>query len=127
VAYGAGWTVDCFLVFAWEAALGEDPLPVTINYAPNQGLCNVRFPFPDLAGQTVRLKDMLGEVEYKRDGNDLTSRGLYLNLPPWGYHVFTLSTTPTNGAETKANTESESVRRKADKTTTKKPKTQEKT
>jgi len=64
-----------------------------------------------------------GLVEYERDGNDLASRGLYLDLPPWGYHVFTLSTTPTNGAETKAETDLESVRRKADKTTTKKSKT----
>jgi hypothetical protein len=122
-AWEGNWTVDCFLAFAWEAAQGEDPVLVTINYAPNQGQCNVRLPFPDLANQTVRLNDMLGEVEYERDGNDLASRGLYLDLPPWGYHVFTLSTTPTNGGETKSKTELESVRRKADKTTTKKSKT----
>jgi hypothetical protein len=25
---------------------------------------------------------------YERDGNDLDRRGLYLDLPAWGYHVF---------------------------------------
>jgi hypothetical protein len=25
---------------------------------------------------------------YDRDGNDLLSRGLFLDMPAWGYHVF---------------------------------------
>jgi hypothetical protein len=25
---------------------------------------------------------------YERDGDDLARRGLYLDLPAWGYHVF---------------------------------------
>ena len=29
-----------------------------------------------------------GPASYDRDGSDLASRGLYLDLPPWGYHVF---------------------------------------
>jgi hypothetical protein len=29
---------------------------------------------------------------YMRDGGEMNSRGLYLDLPPWGYHVFELST-----------------------------------
>jgi len=27
-------------------------------------------------------------ARYDRDGSDLGLRGLYLDLPPWGYHVF---------------------------------------
>ena len=30
----------------------------------------------------------MGPASYDRDGSDLVSRGLYLDLPPWGYHVF---------------------------------------
>jgi hypothetical protein len=34
---------------------------------------------------------MMGPTSLDRDGNDLISRGLYLDLPPWGYHVFELT------------------------------------
>ena len=30
----------------------------------------------------------MGPVSYDRDGHDLISLGLYLDLPPWSYHVF---------------------------------------
>ena len=30
------------------------------------------------------------KVTYDRDGSELASRGLYVDLPPWGYHVFEL-------------------------------------
>jgi len=75
--------------------VGGDPLLVTINYAPHQSQCYVQLPFRDLAGRTVRLKDMMGPAEYDRAGDDLASRGFYLDLPPWGYHVFTLTPTLT--------------------------------
>jgi glycosidase len=89
-AWDGNGSWDCFLVFAWESA-GEAPLLVTANYAPQQSQCYVRLPFQDLAGRTVQLKDLMGPAQYDRDGTDLASRGLYLDLPPWGYHVFTLS------------------------------------
>jgi len=38
------------------------------------------FPFPDLSGRTVRLKDLMGPASYNRDGNDLVSRDLYLDI-----------------------------------------------
>jgi hypothetical protein len=41
-----------------------------------------------LVGRTLRLKDVTGAASYDRDGGELDSRGLYLDLPPWGYHVF---------------------------------------
>ena len=47
--------------------------------------------YSDLTGRTVRLKDLMGHASVDRDGNDLASRGLYLDLPPWGYHVFDMS------------------------------------
>ncbi len=61
---------------------------VVVNYAGNQSQCFLRLPFPELGGRTVRLKDLVGPASYDRDGSDLLSRGLYLDLAPWGYHVF---------------------------------------
>ena len=30
----------------------------------------------------------MGPASYVRDGDNLATHGLYLDLPPWGYHVF---------------------------------------
>ena len=39
----------------------------------------------------IRLDDMLEEITYIRPGDDLLSRGLYVDLPPYGRHLFRLS------------------------------------
>jgi hypothetical protein len=84
------WTWNCFLAFLWQGPDGERLL-VTVNYADNQSQCFVHLPFPDLAGRGVRLKDQMGDACYERDGGDLLARGLYLDVPAWGYHVFEMS------------------------------------
>jgi hypothetical protein len=30
----------------------------------------------------------MGTLVVDRNGHDLGTRGLYLDMPPWGYHVF---------------------------------------
>ena len=86
-AWEGNWSCDDFIAYAWQDADGER-LIVTVNYAPHQSQCYVRLPFPDLGGRLWRLHDLLGDARYDRDGNDLQSRGLYLDVAPWHYHVF---------------------------------------
>ena len=90
-AWEGNWTSDCFIAWTWQRDDGERRL-VVVNYAGNQSQCYVRIPFADVTGSTVRLTDMMGPASFDRDGNDIVSRGLYLDLPPWGYHVFELTT-----------------------------------
>jgi hypothetical protein len=33
----------------------------------------------------------MGDAVYLRNGCELVERGLYLDLPAWGYHVFELT------------------------------------
>jgi hypothetical protein len=89
-AWDGNWTWDCFLVFAWQGA-GDEPLVVTVNYAPNQSQCHVRLPFADLGNSQWRLKDLLGDATYDWAGNDLQGRGLYLDERPWSARVFALT------------------------------------
>ncbi|MFM0167770.1 alpha-amylase family glycosyl hydrolase [Paraburkholderia sediminicola] len=89
-AWEGNWTSDCFIAWCWQRDDGERRLAV-VNYAGNQSQCYVRLPFPDVAGLSVRMKDIMGPVSFDRDGNDLISRGLYLDLPPWSYHVFEMT------------------------------------
>ena len=81
---------DGFLAFAWQGP-GEERLLVAVNYAPNQSQCYVRLPFADLANRPWRFRDQMSEAVYDRDGNDLLSRGLYLDMTPWQACVFALS------------------------------------
>ena len=86
-AWEGNWTSDCFIACSWHAEDGQRRL-VTVNYAGNQSQCYVRIPFPDLGGRTVQLADLMGSARYQRNGDELSSRGLYLDLAAWGYHVF---------------------------------------
>jgi hypothetical protein len=88
-AWDQNWTWDCFLAFAWEAHDGERLL-VVVNVAPNQSQCYVRLPFADLAGSHWTLQDLLGDAIYQRNGDELQSRGLYLDVPPWQSHAFSV-------------------------------------
>ncbi len=45
-------------------------------------------PFQDLVDRSVRFDDLMGPASYDRAGNDVVQGGLYLDVPPWGYHVF---------------------------------------
>jgi hypothetical protein len=89
-AWDGNGTWDSFLIYAWQGS-GSDRLLVTVNYAVYQSQCYVPLPFPDLAGRTVRLKDLMSAASYERHGDELLSRGLYLDVPGWGYHVFEFS------------------------------------
>ena len=82
---------DGFLAFAWQGSGGRRLL-VTVNYAPGQGQCYARVPWIDLAGHTVRLTDVMGDARYEREGGDLVSHGLYLDVGPWAYHAFDVTT-----------------------------------
>jgi hypothetical protein len=86
-AWEGNWTWDCFLAFAWKGTKTERLL-VTVNYAANQSQCYVRLPFPDLGDGQWRLENLTGNATFDRDGSDLQSRGLYLDMPPWQYYVF---------------------------------------
>jgi hypothetical protein len=85
-AWDGNWTWDGFLACGWQRDTAR--VLVVVNYAGNQGQCYVRVPFIDLSGRDVGLTDLMNGARYERDQSDLASRGLYVDLPAWGYHVF---------------------------------------
>ena len=62
-----------------------------VNYGPSQAQCFLPLPLPEINNKTVTLNDKLGPNNYEREGSKLTSEGLYLNMQPWGYHLFEIS------------------------------------
>jgi glycosidase len=89
-AWDGNGSADAFIASAWQDS-GGARLLVAVNYAGRPGQCYLRLPFPDLGGRRWRLHDLLGNSDYERDGDDLRSRGLYLDVPPWHCHVFELT------------------------------------
>lgn len=83
-------TWDGFLAWTWQGP-GSHRAIVAVNYSASQSQCYVRLPFDDLAGRAWRLADLMGPACYDRAGDALASQGLYLDLPPRGYHVFNLT------------------------------------
>ncbi len=78
---------DAFVAFAWSGP-GELRRLVAVNYAPHASQCYLPLPWKDVAGRPWRFTDRLSEASYERGGNDLAARGLYLDMPAWGYHAF---------------------------------------
>jgi len=89
-AWEGNWTWDCFVSFAWQGA-GDQRLVVAVNYAPHRSQCYLRLPLAGLAGRGWRFRDLTGDAQYERNGDDLSGRGLYLDAGPWQYHVFELT------------------------------------
>jgi len=88
-AWEGNWTVDCAIAFGWINAQSRGL--VVVNYAPNQSQFYISLPFSNLESSIIRFQDLMQDYQYDRLGNTLHQPGLYLDLPPWGYHVFEMS------------------------------------
>jgi hypothetical protein len=86
-AWAGNWTWDGFITSLWQGPRGERLLAV-VNFQPNQAQSYVRLPLRDISGRSHDLIDLLGPARYRRAGDDLATRGLYLDLPAWGFHLF---------------------------------------
>jgi hypothetical protein len=83
---------NSFVAFSWQ---DEDRRAlVAVNYAPHQSQCYVRLPFSEVSQHAVEFRDMMSMDLYIRNGNEIASKGIYLDLPPWGFHVFDVSLLP---------------------------------
>ena len=89
-----GWhenyTWQNYLAFWWHDSLGGNRL-VVVNYAPLTSQCYVDLPLDLVDGNPIEFRDLLGEAVYARDRGGLSSKGMYFDLPPYGLHVFDVS------------------------------------
>lgn len=89
-AWDGNSTWDDFVAFSW-AGTNSDKLLVAVNYSSHQSQCYARLPLADLGTCPWRFKDQLSDAVYDRTGNDLQSKGLYLDMTPWQAHVFAIT------------------------------------
>lgn len=86
-AWESNWTSGCFVAGFWTGQDGRKCL-IAVNYSDHHSQCYVSVPCPDPEGQMWLLRDRMGTSLFERNGTNLASRGLYLDLPAWAYHVF---------------------------------------
>jgi hypothetical protein len=85
-----GWpdNQSCRHLLAWSWRFEADRRLVVVNYAdrPSQGL--VRIAADEFGGRPVVLEDLLSGERYERQADAMARGGLYVDLPPWGFHLF---------------------------------------
>ena len=62
-----------------------------INYSASQSQCYLHPHVTDISSENLRFRDMLHPIEYFRPKEEIVSRGLYLDLVPYGFHLFKVS------------------------------------
>jgi hypothetical protein len=91
-----GWpdnaTFQSLVAWVWDAASERHVVVVNLSEAGAQG--RVPLPWPDLAGQSLRLVDAFTGEAYDRDGSETIEPGLYVDLPGWGFHLLTVGPSP---------------------------------
>ncbi len=86
----SGWADNAsFLnLVAWSWAYGGERYLVVTNLSDTRSEGQVRLPWIEGGGKTWILADLLSNVVYERNGSEMISPGLYVELEPWGYNVF---------------------------------------
>jgi hypothetical protein len=89
-AWPGNATHEGVLVRLWVGPHRHFRLAVA-NLAPDRAQAYVPLHVPELAGMEIHLDDQIGPDSYVRDGDDLLTRGLYLDMPAYGCHLFRIS------------------------------------
>jgi len=69
-------------------ANGEDRYLIIVNLSPNAAQGRIEVPWDDLRGKTWRLHDPLAGDSYDRSGDEMRDPGLFVDVKPWGCHLF---------------------------------------
>jgi Alpha amylase, catalytic domain len=73
---------------AWSWVKDDDRRLIIVNLSDGAVQSRVQGPWGDVKGGTWRLADALSAAIYDRDGNELQSQGLYVELGPWDTNIF---------------------------------------
>jgi hypothetical protein len=86
-AWHENYTWQNFLVFWWQEK-NDGARMVVVNYAPHSGQCYVEVPIEQFNGTAVEFRDLMSEATFVRDRVGLVTRGMYFDLPAYGFHLF---------------------------------------
>lgn len=84
----AGWPDNSSFknLVAWSWIEGSERYLVAVNLSGSPVQGRVFLKGPEVGRGPWLLLDTLSDEQYEREGDELTCSGLYVDLPPWGYH-----------------------------------------
>ncbi len=86
----SGWPDnDSYLnVLAWCVQQGADRHLIVVNLSGTRAQAQVTVSWDDHGGRSWRLMDSVKMTIFERAGDELQRNGLYVDLDPWGFHLF---------------------------------------
>jgi hypothetical protein len=86
-----GWVdnASCLNLVAWCWRNAGERVLIVVNLSGSGAQGQVRLPWDDLRGTSWQMADLFTGQSYARSGDEMCNPGLYVDLPPWGYHVLT--------------------------------------
>ncbi len=89
----SGWPGDdrfhTLVSWCWT---GERRWLIVVNLSNSTAAGRIQTPWEDLRGRAWRLVDPTQDTEFVRSGDDLAD-GLFVQLPPWGWHLLRVEAT----------------------------------
>jgi hypothetical protein len=73
-------------LLAWAWRDSDERYLIVINLSDSCVQAQVRVPWSDAGGRKWHLMDVSSGVDYVRDGDEMVSPGLYVELGPWSSH-----------------------------------------
>jgi glycosidase len=87
----SGWPDnDSYLnLVAWCWKKGNDYSLIVVNLSDQQAQGQVRVPWDEIARRSWQMTDFFIGESFERNGDDMRHPGLYVDLPPRGFHFLT--------------------------------------
>jgi hypothetical protein len=73
-------------IVAWSWEKNGERYLIVVNLSDSRAQAMIHTRWDDLNGHNVIFSDNMSDTKYERSGDDIQSRGLYVDLAPWGYH-----------------------------------------
>lgn len=74
-------------MLAWKWELGKERILVVINYSNVHSACRIVLDFEGYP-EEFTIVDLLNNVNYHQNGEEVSRHGLYVDLKPWHAHIF---------------------------------------
>jgi len=85
----AGWpdnhSFENLVAWTWHA--GQEFCLVVVNLSDTAAQAQVKVPYDSLRGRQIVLTDSLSGTTYLRNGDEMLSPGLYVDLQPSNFHL----------------------------------------
>jgi len=75
-------------IVAWSWTTDTERYLIVVNLSNELSQCMVPIRWPGVGGRFWSLRDLLSGVAYERNGDEMRSPGLFVELKPWGFHFF---------------------------------------